>query len=148
MAKKSVVVKELVQPIKTEFENRDIFQVIIGASVLAVPVGFTEETWRLGETLPFANIYMIMALTLIFISTFVYSHYHRGRIKSNPRHHLRHFSSRVFFTYIFSFAIVALLLSVIKVAPWTTDFVLAFKRTVIVAFPCSMSAAIADLLKS
>ena len=86
-------------------------------------------------------------LTLIFISTFVYSHYHRGRIKSNPKHHLKHFSNRVLFTYIFSFAIVALLLSVIKVAPWTTDFVLAFKRTIIVAFPCSMGAAIADVLK-
>ena len=148
MAKKrGIAVGELVQPIKTEFENRDIFQVIIGASVLAVPVGFTEETWRLGETLPFLNIYMIMALTLIFISAFVYSHYHKGRIKSNPRHHFKHFSSRVFFTYIFSVAIVALLLSVIKVAPWTTDFALAFKRTIIVAFPCSMSAAIADLLK-
>src|SRR3989344_9032482 len=112
-----------------------MFQVMVGASVLAVPVGFTEETWRLGETLPFANIFIILALTLIFISTFVYSHYHRGRIKSNPKHHLKHFSNRVLFTYIFSFAIVALLLSVIKVAPWTTDFVLAFKRTIIVAFP-------------
>jgi len=148
MAKKRVaVVRELVEPIKTEFENRDLFQIIIGASVLAVPVGFTQETWTLGESLPFANIYIIMALTFIFISTFVYSHYHRGRIKSNPKHHLKHFSRRVFFTYIFSFAIVALLLSVIKVAPWTTDFVLAFKRTVIVAFPCSMSAAIADVIK-
>jgi len=125
------MVKELVQPIRMEFENRDI----------------TEETWRLGEILPFANIFIILALTLIFISTFVYSHYHKGRIKSNPKHHLKHFSNRVLFTYIFSFAIVALLLSVIKVAPWTTDFVLAFKRTIIVAFPCSMGAAIADVLK-
>ncbi len=141
------MVKELVQPIRMEFENRDMFQVMFGTSVLAVPVGFTEETWRLGEILPFANIFIILALTLIFISTFVYSHYHKGRIKSNPKHHLKHFSNRVLFTYIFSFAIVALLLSVIKVAPWTTDFVLAFKRTIIVAFPCSMGAAIADVLK-
>lgn len=148
MAKRKIpVVKGIVEPIRTEFENRDIFQVIIGASVLAVPVGFTEETWALGESLPFANILAIMAFTLIFISTFVYAHYHRGKIKSNPRHHLKHFSNRVFFTYIFSFAIVALLLSIIKVAPWTTDFALAFKRTIIVAFPCSMSAAIADLIK-
>lgn len=147
MAGKSGVVKELVQPIRAEFENRDVFQVMIGASVLAVPVGFQEETWNLGETLPFLNICIIMALTLIFISAFVYSHYHKGRIKSNPKHHIKHFFNRVIFTYLFSFAIVALLLSVINMAPWTTDFVLAFKRAAIVAFPCSMSATIADVMK-
>ncbi len=147
MAKKSAVVKEFVSPIKSEFENRDIFQVIIGASVLAVPVGFTEETWALGQSLPLTSILAIMFITILFISAFTYSHYHKEKIKSNPRHHLKHLTRRVFFTYAFAFAIVGTLLAIIQVAPWTTDAMLAFKRTAIVAFPCSMSAAIADLLK-
>ena len=67
-------VENIIQPIRSEFENRDIFQVIIGAALLAVPVGFTEETWRLGEILPLTNIFILMALTVIFISAFAYTH--------------------------------------------------------------------------
>ena len=141
------MVNEIIQPIRSEFENRDIFQVIIGAALLAVPVGFTEETWRLGEILPLTNIFILMALTVIFISAFAYTHYHKGRMDKDPKHHAKHFISRVFFTYLFSFMVVAFLLSIIQVAPWTTDFAIAFKRTVVVAFPCSMGAAISDVLK-
>jgi len=148
MKKKNLpVVREIIKPLKSEFENKDIFQIIIGASVLAVPVGFTQETWDLGKNLPMLNIIAIMFITIFFVLAFTYSHYHKGKIKSNPKHHINHLARRVFFTYIFSFAIVAILLAIIQVAPWNSDFVLSFKRTAIVTFPCSMSAAIADVLK-
>ncbi len=53
---------------------------------------------------------------------------------------------RVFLTYIISFLVVALLLTIIQVAPWSTDPLLSIKRTAIVTFPSSMAAAISDLL--
>tara|TARA_Y100000310_G_C20674069_1_gene811890 strand:+ start:1347 stop:1814 length:468 start_codon:yes stop_codon:yes gene_type:complete len=139
--------KILIDPIKTEFKNNDILQVIVGAAILSVPVGFTQETWDLGKTLPMTNILALIALALIFISLFVYTHYHRGRVKMDPKHHMTQFTKRVLVTYILSFIVVAMLLTLIQVAPWTTDAMLAFKRTAVVTFPSSLSATIVDLIK-
>jgi len=52
-AKKRDVFQKLLH---LEFQLKDVLQVMIGASILSIPVGFTEETWYLGETLPMANI--------------------------------------------------------------------------------------------
>lgn len=126
-----------------EFNFRDLLQVILGASILAIPVGFTEETWRLGGQLPMANILVFMALSIGFIGLFTYYHYHRHAKKE----HLEHLFIRVINTYFVSFVVVALLLMLIQQAPWMTDPALAFKRVVIVTFPSSLSAAVADRLK-
>ena len=50
-------------------------------------------------------------------------------------------------TYFISFMVVALLLTLIQRTPWNTDWIIAFKRVVIVTFPASMSAAVADVIK-
>jgi len=126
-----------------EFKLKDALQVIIGASILAVPVGFTQETWDLGAQLPLLNIMGLFALTVIFIAMFTHFQYHRHF----PRHYTRVFLKRVFFTYLFSFIIVAVILALIQQAPWQTNWLLAFQRTVIVTFPSSLSGAIADTIK-
>ena len=126
-----------------EFHFKDMLQVIIGASILAIPVGFTEETWRLGESLPLLNIMLLMVLSIFFVAIFTYYHYHHGQEESSwPV-----LFERVFLTYFFAFVVVSVLLTLINAAPWTTDFLLAFKRAVIVTFPSTMSAAIVDVLK-
>ena len=130
-------------PLMVEFYPRDILQVIIGASILAIPVGYTEETWNLGATLPMPNILIFLFMSLAFISVFVYYNYYKGQMKQ----HWDEFLKRSFSTYMISFIVVACLMTLILKAPWSTDFLLAFKRTVIVAFPASMSAAIADMVK-
>lgn len=134
--------KELYKLISPKFRLRDLLQIIIGATILAVPVGFTEETWRLGETLPLWNIFGLMAVSIFFMGSFVYYHYYRNRLKE----HFGHFTRRVISTYLASFLIVALILSLIQRAPWAVDTVIAFKRIIIVSLPASMSAAIADTI--
>ena len=128
---------------KVEFRPKDLLQVIIGASILAVPVGFTEETWRLGELLPWFNVLGLLIISLIFISSFVYYTHHSEKLQL----HTHSFLLRVIATYLFSFLVVAVLLALIQVAPWTTDWTLALKRVIIVTFPSSMSAAVADTIK-
>lgn len=125
------------------FYLHDVLQVIVGASILAVPVGFTEEAWKLGEALPFFNILALFVISLIFISAFTYYHYHQKFF----RRHWPHFIKRVFSTYLISFFVVALLLTIIQATPWQTNVIVALKRIVIVSFPCSMSAAVADTIK-
>ncbi|MBN2112047.1 DUF2391 family protein [Candidatus Woesearchaeota archaeon] len=126
-----------------EFRLKDVMQIIIGSAILAVPVGFTEETWRLGETLPFLNVFGLMAISILFISLFTYYHYYRNHM----REHWDEFAKRVISTYLVAMIVVAVILALIQRTPWTIDLTLAFKRIVIVAFPASMSAAVADTIK-
>ncbi|MBW2995671.1 DUF2391 family protein [Candidatus Woesearchaeota archaeon] len=129
---------------RPEFHPKDLLQVMIGASILAIPVGFTEETWELGEILPLLNIILLMALSIFFISAFVYYNYHKHH---RLEKHWTEFIKRVISTYVFSFLVVALLLTLIQKTPWMTDWLLAVKRIIIVTFPSSMSAVVADVIK-
>ena len=138
------LIDKLLNPIKTEFRLKDLIQIMVGASILAIPVGFTEETWNLGLTLPLTNIITLGGLSLLFISLFAYYTYYR---KTGLKNNWNHFIKRVLSTYFVSFIIVSILLGIIQKAPWTTDWMLALKRATIVTFPSTMSAAVADTIK-
>ncbi len=127
-----------------EFGLKDVLQIIIGATILAVPIAFTEETWRLGESLPLTNIIIILFVSLLFIGFFAYYNYHT---KKHFKKNSHHFFKRVFSTYILSFLIVTSILYLIGKAPWSSNWIIAFKRTVLVTLPSCMSASIADTLR-
>ncbi len=126
-----------------EFYGRDVVQVLVGSAILAIPIALTEEVWNLGESLSYFRVIGFLILSLVFISIFVYYNYYRNDFKE----HITQFSKRVSSTYIFSFLVVALFLTLIDRAPWQTDLILSLKRIVIISFPASMSAAIADVIK-
>ena len=130
------------KPVMVEFRPRDMMQVIVGASILAVPVAFTEETWSLGERLPTVNVLVLSGLSVLFIALFVYFNFYRFAFKG----HVRQYCMRVLAIYLFSLAVVGILLSIIQKCPWSTDATLAVKRILIVAFPASMSAAVSDTI--
>jgi uncharacterized membrane protein len=136
------VLHKLTNPITKRFTPRDVIKIVVGASLLAIPVGFTEETWRLGEKLPLSNIIALLSISILFIGTFVIAHHHRSGVKNTWPHLL----NRAVSTYVLSFIVVAVLLTLIQQAPWSTDWLLAFKRVVIVTFPSSMSAALVDTI--
>ena len=137
------IISHALKPLMVEFRPRDLMQVIVGASILAVPVAFTEETWRLGQTLPFRNVLILSAVSLLFISLFVYFNFYRFAFKG----HVLEYAKRVLAIYLFSLLVVGALLTVIQQAPWSSNMFLAVKRVLIVAFPASMSAAVSDALK-
>lgn len=137
------ILKRMVKPMMVKFYPRDIMQIIVGSSILAIPVAFTEETWKLGESLPFSNIMGLMLLSIVFIGAFVYYNYYRDKMKE----HRTEFLKRVVTTYVTAFIVVSILLTLIERAPWGTEFMIAFSRAIIVTFPASMSAAVADMIK-
>lgn len=141
---KGNLVERIISPLMVEFYARDIIQIIVGASLLAIPVAFTEETWRLGETLPLANVIGISLMSIFFIAVFVYYNFYK---KEHIHEHWDEFLKRVLSTYVISLIVVALILSIIEKAPWSVDHLLAIKRVILVAFPASMSAAVADMIK-
>ena len=113
-----------------EFLARDFLQVVIGAGILAIPVGFTQETWDLAEALPLTNVLGFLIVSVIFIAMFSYFHYYKNTLAKN----FDHFVERVFFTYLVAFLVVAILMDLIGKTPWLTDSILAFKRVVLVHF--------------
>ena len=60
------VVHSIATPFQVELKPRDIFQIIVGSYLLAVPVAFTEEVWVLSEQLPLKNIVYVAFLSLFF----------------------------------------------------------------------------------
>jgi uncharacterized membrane protein len=140
---KGTILHKLMSPIMVEFYARDVMQVVVGATILAIPVAFTEETWNLGMSLPLGNVLAILGVSLVFIASFVYYNFYKGRMHGNKDE----FVKRVVSTYVISFLVVALLLTIIQRAPWSTDMLLAVKRVILVSLPASMSAAVADMIK-
>jgi len=136
------VVQYAITPLRVELKRRDIMQIIVGSSVLAVPIGFTQETWDLGRNLPLVNIIALAFLSIIFISAYVYFNFYRDLLGQ----YFFNFVMRVIAIYLLSLIVVGLLLTIIQVAPWTDDFLLALKRTIIVGFPSSMSAVVSDAI--
>ena len=137
------VIHRVVKPLMVELRARDFVQVMVGASILAIPAGFTEETWNLGEQLPLINVIALAVLSVIFIALFVYFNFYRDYLRT----YLWEFVKRVAVIYILSLGVVALLLTLIGKCPWGLDNLLALKRIVIVTLPSSLSAAVSDALK-
>jgi uncharacterized membrane protein len=134
------VISHAVSPLKVELRRRDIMQIIVGASILSVPVAFTQETWDLGRDLPLDNVFILAGISIMFIALHVYFNFYRRYFKD----HVYEYIKRVLAIYLLSFIIVGVLLTLIDKAPWQQDFLLALKRTIIVTFPASMSAAVSD----
>ncbi len=143
---KKVQIKKIqapvLEPAKTKFGIKNIVQIVVGATLLAIPVGLTEEVWRLGESLPVSNIIILLALSVFFVTIFAYRNFKKNR----PDFDWLDVTKRVISTYIISFIVVSIILLIIQKAPWQTDWLLAFKRTIIVAFPSSMSGTLAGNL--
>ncbi len=131
------------RPLMVEFKLRDILQVSVGSALLAIPVSFTEEAWRLAETLADGKIIGIGVFSLVLTAVFVFSNFYRMNFKG----HELSFVKRVLGTYLISATIVGIILTLIDKCPWGVDNILAIKRIIIVAFPAAMSGTLSDSIK-
>lgn len=122
----------------TNFE--DVIQVIVGASALSVPVAFSEEAWDLGRSLPIANIFLLVALSLLFINLYSIHNIFQGNI----RHRLLTYLSRTAIDYVITIFVVCVVLLALNHLPMLTEPMVALKRIVILAFPASMGAVVVD----
>ena len=122
------------------FNLEDASQVAIGAFALAVPISFSEEAWKLGETLPLTNLLCIFILSVVFLSFFAYESVFQGNIK----YRIPVFISRIVIAYLIAALIVALILFSLNKFPLLTDPMVAFKRLIVITMPASMGAIIVD----
>ncbi len=118
----------------------DASQVFVGAFALAVPISFSEEAWRLGDTLPYSNLLMLFTLSVLFLGIFTYQSVFQKNIKSR----LFVFIFRIVIAYIMTAFVVCLVLLCLDKFPLLTDPVTAIKRMIVITMPASMGAIVVD----
>lgn len=134
------VVQTFQVPLRVELKIRDILEIMVGSSILAVPVAFTQEVWDLGRDLHFFNALLLSMVGFLFMAAFIYFSAYRQHLKMFRNE----FFTRVLSTYLLSLLIVGILLTIIGQCPWFSDFDIALKRVMIGAFPASLSATVTD----
>ena len=122
------------------FNLEDASQVIIGAFTLAVPISFSEEAWRMGQSLPFTNLIVLVTMSLVFLSFYTYHGVFQGNVQGRVKVYL----ARIFIAYLITALVVGLILIAINKFPFMTEPAVALKRLIIIAMPASMGAIIVD----
>ncbi|MGB0524220.1 MAG: DUF2391 family protein [Flammeovirgaceae bacterium] len=125
---------------ESSINTEDIIQVIIGASTLAVPVAFSEESWRLSETLPLLNVIILFLLSLMFIGLYSIQGIFQGKVK----HRLYHFFVRILIDYGVTLIVVFIILLALNRMPLIDEPIIALKRIIVLSFPASMGGVIVD----
>ena len=125
---------------KFSFNFEDASQIFVGAFALAVPISFSEEAWRLGETLPVYNLLMLFTLSVVFLGLYAYESVFQKDIKA--RHFV--FISRIAIAYLITALVVALVLLCLDKLPFLDDPLVSLKRIIVITMPASMGAIIVD----
>ena len=125
---------------KLSFNIEDASQLIIGAFALAVPISFSEESWRLGETLPTENLFLIFVISILFLSFFAYESIFQGNIKNR----VSSFVLRIIIAYLITIFVVSIVLLAIGKLPLVLDTTIAIKRLIVIAMPASIGGIVVD----
>lgn len=125
---------------KLSFNIEDAGQLIIGAFALAVPISFSEESWKLGETLPTSNLLIIFTISIIFLSFFTYGSVFQSDIKNR----IFVFIFRIIIAYIITIIVVSIVLFSIGKLPLLSETAIALKRLIVIAMPASIGGIVVD----
>jgi len=122
------------------FNMEDASQVFVGAFALAVPISFSDEAWRLGDTLPYSNLLMLFTLSVLFLGIFTY----QSVFQKNIKNRLFVFVFRIVIAYIMTAFVVCLVLLCLDKFPLLADPITAIKRMIVITMPASMGAIVVD----
>ncbi|MFZ9002206.1 MAG: DUF2391 family protein [Bacteriovoracaceae bacterium] len=134
---------QVINPLMVEFRPRDILQIFVGAFLVAAPLCFTEEVWKLSEELKRTNVYGLGAVSVITVILFIYFNFYRYKLKG----HIFEFIKRVLATYVITISSIVLILLLIDKFPVQAEPYVALKRVIIIGFPALFGAVISDYLK-
>lgn len=140
---RSLLTEDVVLPLRIKFQIKDVCEIVVGASVLAIPVAYTEEVWTLGEQLPLANVVMVAVTSITIVALFVYYFYYQNKLHEN----FAQYVLRVVACYGITLLVVAFILAMFQKLPWQSDPAIALRRVILVGFPACFSATVVDSLK-
>jgi len=125
---------------KFSFNFEDASQIFVGAFALAVPISFSEEAWRLGETLPAQNLLLLLTLSVLFLTIYTYGSVFQKDVKTRKLV----FVFRIVIAYVMTAFVVALVLFCLNKLPIIDDPITALKRIIVITMPASMGAIVVD----
>lgn len=125
---------------KLHLNGEDIAQIVIGASVLAVPIAFSEEAWLSAINLPVPNLILVCVLSLGFLALYAY----QSLFQASVKHRFFVFLFRIGFAYLLTTLVVATVLLALDKLPLLSQPVIALKRILLIAMPASMGAIVVD----
>lgn len=125
---------------KWSFNTEDLSQIAIGSFAFAVPVSFSEEAWKLGESLPAINLFLVFLLSVVFLTLFSY----QSVFQSDLKNRIMVFLFRIIVAYLIAGVVVCLVLISLNKFPLLMEPGIAIKRLVVVMMPASMGAIIVD----
>ena len=113
---------------------------VTGATALSVPIAFTEEAWKLSETLPAVNMVAIVVLSLSFLALYSYHGIFQGRIENRKVT----YALRTLINYFVTGIVVSIILIVLDKFPIISHPNIAIKRMIIISLPASIGAVVVD----
>ncbi|MCC2524223.1 hypothetical protein CKF94_20405 [Vibrio coralliilyticus] len=122
------------------FNAQDASQIFVGAFALAVPIAFSEEAWRLGETLPSAKLWWLFVLSMVFLALYTYESVFQRDIAQRRAV----FVFRIITAYVMAACVVAIVLYCLDKLPVLEQPWVAFKRVIVITMPASMGAIVVD----
>lgn len=125
---------------KYNFNFEDASQIFVGSFALAVPISFSEEAWRLGETLPILNLLVLFTLSMVFLALYTYESVFQRNISKRKMV----FILRILIAYFITAMVVMLVLFCINKLPLLSNSLVALKRVIIISMPASMGAIVVD----
>lgn len=125
-----------------KMNTEDVSQIFAGASILSALIVYTDEIWRLGETLSTFGILFVIFLSLLMIGLYIY----HGIFEGYVRIRMKTFVVRIFVIYLLSLLIVTTMLLALQRYPIIAFPISCIKQSITIAFPASMGAAIIDSL--
>lgn len=117
----------------------DISQIVLGAAVMAVPIAFSEELWKFGETLPALNIFILFVLAISIQGFYTYYSIFQCSEKS-----IQVIGVRVILNYTLTFFTVAVVLFSLNRFDFSSNLSVGVYRVIILTFPASLGAVIID----
>lgn len=127
---------------KLYFNAEDASQIAIGAFAMAMPIAFTEEAWRMAETLPVINFIFLALLSVFFLTHYAYYSLFQGDVERR----LVGYIVRIIAAYAITLLVVGCVLFALNKFPILTETAVALKRLIIIAMPASLGAIIVDSL--
>ena len=136
-------ISQVMNPLMVELKPRDVFQLFIGAFLIASPLCFTEEVWNLSVELKRWNVYALTISSVFTTTLFIYFNFYRFKLKGN----VINFTKRLLATYVITFSSIVFILVVIGKFPINETPMVAIKRVLLIGFPSLFGAVISDYLK-
>lgn len=136
-------VSQVLNPVMVELKPRDVFQLLAGSFIIASPLCFTEEVWKLSEEMTNQGAVGVGLSSFVLITCYIYFNFYRNRLRG----FVVEFLKRVLATYVICTASIAISLLVIGKLPWDANLDVALRRITIIAFPAAFGAVISDNIK-